>query len=971
VIRRIPQALFLSCLLSAACSGDERTSDSRVLEVPDSLAAAAVVSDAYFDSLFSQAQTVYFAGRYDSAAVLLVAVHRQAKKVSALAAEARALTWLGLAAWRRGAYAEARRFGEEALDFKLRHQLTGQLFRSYNALGLLAWNENRLSEARRLFERAIDVADQTSDKRGAATAIGNLALVQTELGEFAAARAGFLTMQATMQELGEVRLQGNALTNLGMLEIRLDDPQAAIPRLEEALLLYASINYPTGTQSALGQLGTAYTVLGEPHLAFSALDSALRVARAQGLRQEEAAIIEALAEQYRDAGNFEGTLALYAEARKINTDLGLDIETGMDLRGAADIHVRLGELWRAREYAAQALAIHRRAGAELEELMDLLLLAEILDQSGHSDSVGSHIRAARRLAAELDARVARTEVALTEARIADRRGESGAVLEVLERLGADLARGDYSSQWEAHLLRTRAYARLGEFDSAAVAGRRALATVERVRRKFGSGVLRTAYVADKRDVYGEAVDVLLRLGNVDEAFEVADAARGRALLEQLAAARSPHATTVISLAEGETLLREVDRLVESIDVLEATPPDQRSEEQLAEAAHLYRLLDEARSDYETLLLEAAETHPGAVALLGGAHVDAQEVRDALEPGQLLVEYLVTPQDRVLIFVVSHSAIQVLESAVSAQNLTSRVRLARDLIARPGAPPSKSHSVLAGLDDVLFAPVALSGILNGVTEVIFVPHQVLNYVPFAALRNGTTGRYLIEDFTIRFLPSAAALPALASGSRQFGFAVSGATVLAPFPDELPATREEAEAVWSGMRRVRRHFASQATERALRRALEGTSLVHVASHGVMNARNPMFSRLELARGRSREPTDDGRLEVHELLGISVSSPIVFLSGCETGVGAAHSTAFARGEDYATLAQAFLYAGARNVIATLWPVEDAGAAAFAERFYRALATNMPADALAAAQRALLAHPRFSSPYHWAAYQLAGSGS
>ena len=74
--------------------------------------------------------------------------------------------------------------------------------------------------------------------------------------------------------------------------------------------------------------------------------------------------------------------------------------------------------------------------------------------------------------------------------------------------------------------------------------------------------------------------------------------------------------------------------------------------------------------------------------------------------------------------------------------------------------------------------------------------------------------------------------------------------------------------------------------------------------MNSRNSLFSRIELTPG-SGEPGDDGRLEVHELLRLRIRSPLVFLSGCETGVGAAWSNQFARGEDYATLAQAFLYA------------------------------------------------------------------
>ena len=90
----------------------------------------------------------------------------------------------------------------------------------------------------------------------------------------------------------------------------------------------------------------------------------------------------------------------------------------------------------------------------------------------------------------------------------------------------------------------------------------------------------------------------------------------------------------------------------------------------------------------------------------------------------------------------------------------------------------------------------------------------------------------------------------------------------------------------------------------------------------------------------------------------------------MGSAWSTQFARGEDYTTLAQAFLYAGAGSVIATLWRIGDDGAAAFSERFYAHAATMPPAQALALAQRAIMKDPRFGSPYYWAPYQVFGAG-
>jgi CHAT domain-containing protein len=261
----------------------------------------------------------------------------------------------------------------------------------------------------------------------------------------------------------------------------------------------------------------------------------------------------------------------------------------------------------------------------------------------------------------------------------------------------------------------------------------------------------------------------------------------------------------------------------------------------------------------------------------------------------------------------------------------------------------------------------------------VPHAELTYLPFAALRDGE-GRYVAERYVVMHLPAASALPALRAARSRHGVPAR-ASAFAPFPRELPASTGEVEAIAESIADVRTLDGARASERALREALAEDAIVHAATHGVLNARNPMFSRIELAdgetasRGRGAsggppDPEDDGRLEVHELLEMNINSELVFLSGCETGTSAAWATGFAGGEEYATLAQAFLHAGAGNVLATLWRVDDAGAAAFAEAFYGALADGYPSEALARAQRAMIRHPAYGAPYYWAAYRLSGSG-
>jgi CHAT domain-containing protein len=932
------------------------------------LIACAAPRDSHGPPVLAMAETLYYHGQIDSARALWRSELERAGAAGDSAAIARVVTWLGIAAWKQGDLAEARQLGEEALALKLRRGFAADLAKSYNALGLVAWHQARLADGDSLFGHAIVRAGTARDAKAMAAATNNLGLIRVEQGRFVAARDDLEVASRLAREAGETRLEGNVLTNLAMLDNRTGDPAAAIPALEQARAAYRRIGLGAQEQNALGQLGEAYDALGEPRLAIAALDSALSQARAQGLRQEEASDLESLAREYRKAGDLRRALDFYAQAKAIDAELELETELGADLRAEAEIYAALGDLDLGSRHAAEALTRHRKIDAPYEVFLDHLLLAD-LDARAHRDAeADSELAAAHALAARLDIRTARVDVALAEARIADARGDARRVLRGLAVAAPDLERGGYDSEWQAAALRTRAYTRLGRLEEAAATGRAAVAAIERVRGRFGSGALRTAYLADRASAYADLVGVLLRLRRVEEAFATSDAARGRALLDHLAASSDGSdtlAAAVQPLRDGAELLRRIAGLVQQIDESERDLAAEPSAPESASVRLLYGELARARSAYEAVLVQQAERAGELGPLLGETALDPAAVRGSLRPDEALLEYLVAP-DRVRLFVVTGARVESLDAPVSAENLVSRVRLARDLMGRPAAAAGPGPPVLAALFESLVRPALRSGMLRGVRRLVVVPHDVLTYLPFAALHDDSTSRYLIEDYTLAYLPSAAALPALRERPRPAA-AASEAVVFAPLPDELPATRGEAMAVRDALGRATLRVGASATERRFRAAVAVNGIVHVASHGRLDAMNPMFSRIAFAP-RSRSSDDDGRFELHELLGLSVASPLVFLSGCETGLGPAGSTDFARGEDYATLAQAFLFAGARNVVATLWRVEDGGAAVFAQAFYQQLRSAEPAEALARAQRELLSHPRYSGPFYWGGYVFSG---
>jgi CHAT domain-containing protein len=160
-------------------------------------------------------------------------------------------------------------------------------------------------------------------------------------------------------------------------------------------------------------------------------------------------------------------------------------------------------------------------------------------------------------------------------------------------------------------------------------------------------------------------------------------------------------------------------------------------------------------------------------------------------------------------------------------------------------------------------------------------------------------------------------------------------------------------------------SDASEQAFRRDAPTRRVLHLATYGILNKPNPLFSYVDLARGGGH----DGRLEVHEVFGLTLAADLVVLSACQTALGSGALADVPAGDDWVGLSRAFLSAGAAQVVATLWPVEDRATAELMRRFYeRFMGASDAGSALAAAQRALLAAPATAHPFYWAGFVSVG---
>ncbi len=143
-----------------------------------------------------------------------------------------------------------------------------------------------------------------------------------------------------------------------------------------------------------------------------------------------------------------------------------------------------------------------------------------------------------------------------------------------------------------------------------------------------------------------------------------------------------------------------------------------------------------------------------------------------------------------------------------------------------------------------------------------------------------------------------------------------------------------------------------------------VVHIATHGLLDAERPQFTGVVLSLVGNRNA--DGFLRTDEVFNLRLSSPLVMLSACETGLGKEK-----RGEGVMGLTRAFMYAGAPTVGVSLWSVADKSTADLMTDFYKrylAAENVAPSTALRDAQLAMISGKKFSAPFYWAPFILVG---
>jgi len=440
------------------------------------------------------------------------------------------------------------------------------------------------------------------------------------------------------------------------------------------------------------------------------------------------------------------------------------------------------------------------------------------------------------------------------------------------------------------------------------------------------------------------------------------------------------------VAHAATLSIHVDAAIfmNQIEVIEetgATVVGHMFDEVFVEVSSSYAIRALAELKFVTSLDFAIPCEGGPVPIIPGfsapsmSPAQLEPARDSLTGNEALIIYTVRDNDLLIQVVDSERIIPPQTVFISKQALTERIASLYVILGSPMEGREMSQEDLAYLYDLLIRPVV--SMLEAKDTLILLPDGPLWYVPFAALiaKDETStlrgdpchtfARYLIEDYTISYLPSLEAVNSIltsTSNATEGGFLGiywhlswlkdKIEQVLTYFSSCLVGS-SGAVAVFDECSITETQFKSQAPD---------MSFITLFSPPVFDSLIPQSSYFPL--GQTTE--DDGMLQAQEVSALDLANvSLVLLGMTELSPPAADGTE----DNVLVWPQAFLDAGAQTVIQPLWPANLSAMRSILETLCGAHEGGVPwSHALREAQLDLLADETFYAPWFWAPYQLIG---
>ncbi|MEO5345578.1 MAG: CHAT domain-containing protein [Magnetococcus sp. YQC-9] len=762
-----------------------------------------------------------------------------------------------------------------------------------------------------LFEAARDRAGQVRAKLAsvqAQVAGGNLEAAQQELD---AARRLVEDGARTKAGSGEL-LRAEVALQAAELAWYRGGYQEALQALDLAESLAGQEVEPRLAIRMANSRGLIYWSLNEADLALRHLDGAIELAKKRHLNDELAVSCNNRGLVLRQGGEWTAALEAFQLALRLD-------EARLDLYGQAYGWRNIGITRMRMKQLPEAEAALRQAGALGEKTGD---------------------------------RIGLVKVWLAQAQLAQAQGKADEALALFERVdGKSDQMGLAEVRWRALNGSAGIRQARGEKAEALKLRSEALRVVEALRAPLAIDTLRHGFLEDKQELYRDLIVLLVDQGQERAAFDLLERSRSGDFKDLLVSgsgvADRPEDAALLKRVNG--LFKEVEGQARALAALKGTEE------------RLWADYRRKRADAEEALLGLQLKSPALAARVTVAPVTLERLEKILPVDVGVVTYFIAEKE-LYIWLVRAAKTEFKRVPVGEARLEEALRRYRDGMQNQ----SRVESVLSQLYGWLIEPVA-----DGLSELRYlgiIPHRALHFLAFAALR-GPDG-WLIDRLPLFHVPSAALLERelirpVADKRRQGRVLAIGNPDLGEADFDLAMAEFEAESVRGNFNEGDLLKGRKATKGWIMAHIGDYSVIHIAAHGDFQNINPLFSSLWLASGEGKPAgkgvvAESGRLTAREVAALPIRADLVTLSACQTGLGQL------RGSELLGLNRAFLYAGTRSLLASLWRVDDLATALLMKHFYRYYGSMAKADALRQAQ--LMVRQSQAHPANWAGFGLVG---
>jgi CHAT domain-containing protein/tetratricopeptide (TPR) repeat protein len=877
-------------------------------------------------------------GQYDEALAVLERSRDIARAAGDKAALADALLFIGTARFRKGNTADAIAAAAESLQLARELQNRDGIVSALATMGAVERQRGNFDRAIALYEEAIGVG-QGSSGVPLARALNNLGVVQRERGDNDGAIASYRGAIEIYERLGYRAAAAGSRVNLGMSYEDQGLNDLAIDHFLKALAVLQEIGDRTNVAFALGSIGFLHRTQGDNALAVDYYRRSLAEYEAVGSRDGMARIALFLARVHMSGSDFAAAEPLFARALELRQAMG-------DRAGIANVVLDYGAMY---------------------------------ERQGDLDRAVERVREGLRLLEEIRERRSLDFAYIRLAGLYNKRKDYREALEAATR-GAEAAisAGQDARYWSAQLAAGRAWRGLGDDARAREAFNRAIESIEQLRGQVAGGEEERQRAFELRvDPYHEMVTLLADAGDARGALEYAERAKGRVLVDVL---RNGRVNITPTMTDAEK--QEEQRLVRAM--LAASENVRRERQRAAQDAQRIasaeRGAEEGQSRLDVFRAGLYDRHPGLQARRSeSGPVATTDLRSVIPDARTaVVEYVVTRRATFALVVTRGADVEITLHRIdrASADLEQDVDRLRDALGRRDFGFRAQARTLGGH---LFDP--LKARLAGRSRLVIVPDGPLWELPFQALPV-FDDRFLIQHYTVSTAPSLTALHAQHLAADR---ATRDARSIVAFGDPraddastlagaspLPAAAAEANVLKRLYGANSRVFVGRdATERRFKTEARRSSILHVATHGILNNADPMASHLLLAPSNDSGVPEDGRLHAREILALTLDSELAILSGCDTARGR-----IGRGEGVIGLTWALFVAGVPTTVVSQWRVDSDSTAALIVEFHRQLsggprgASASAAEALRRSALTLLASNEYRHPFYWAGFVVVGDG-